>query len=228
MLSDKIFQAAFIISLITHGIVLFQNQKLNLGASATIKKEQLIKVNYLANTQENKKYMKTRALSKKPFLKLLPQIAVVKTTSPPFIDKEGIFRNSKEIISQKYIFTKPAIIKQNVMATKKKITLPPIDMDKINDPSYLSYYQIVREKIRRAAYQNYSHTEVGEVYLSFAILSGGSLKKIQLVEERSSPSPYLREISLKSIKEASPFPNFPKELDYPQLSFNVVISFEVE
>ena len=42
-----------------------------------------------------------------------------------------------------------------------------------------------------------------------------------------SGNPYLRDIALRSIK-ASSFPNFPKELDYLQLTFNVVISFEIE
>ena len=139
-----------------------------------------------------------------------------------------VIRKSREIISQKYAFTKPAFVKPDIIAVKKKITLPPIDLDKINNPSYISYYQIVREKIRRAAYQNYTRAEVGEAYLSFLISSDGSLKAMHLIEEKSSPSVYLKEISLRSIKEASPFPNFPKELDYPQLSFNVVISFEIE
>jgi TonB family protein len=86
----------------------------------------------------------------------------------------------------------------------------------------------VREKIRRAAYQNYTRIETGEVYVSFIISNDGYLKEIKLIPEKSSPIPYLRETALKSIKEASPFPNFPKDLDYPQLSFNVVISFEIE
>jgi len=32
---------------------------------------------------------------------------------------------------------------------------------------------------------------------------------------------------LRSIKDANPFPPFPKDLNYPELTFNVVISFEV-
>jgi len=43
-----------------------------------------------------------------------------------------------------------------------------------------------------------------------------------VVEGKSAASPYLKEIALKSVRDASPFPNFPKELDYEKLSFNVV------
>jgi len=35
-------------------------------------------------------------------------------------------------------------------------------------------------------------------------------------------------VAEKSIFDASPFPAFPKDLDYPELSFNVIISFQIE
>ncbi len=228
MFSDRTFQIAFLLSLITHGIILFQNPNLNLNIFSINKKEQNLEVRYLKSPAETKESPKIMEPKKEPLLKLPSKITVAKTAPPPFIDKESIFKKSKEIISKEFAFTKPTFIKPDVIAIKKKITLPPIDLDKVNNPSYISYYQIVREKIRRAAYQNYTRVEVGEVYLSFVILSDGTLKEIRLVEEKSSSIPYLREIALRSIKEASPFPNFPKELDYPHLSFNVVISFEVE
>jgi TonB family protein len=228
MFSDRKFQVALLLSLITHGIILSQSPNLNLNIFSLNKKEQNLEVSYIKPTPESEKHPKTLEPKKEPLLKLPSKITSLKTTPPPFIDRESIFKKNKEIISQKYTFTKPTFIKPDVIAVKKKITLPPIDIDKVNNPSYISYYQIVREKIRRAAYQNYTRVEVGEVYLSFVILSDGTLKEIRLVEEKSSSSPYLKEIALRSIKEASPFPNFPKELDYPRLSFNVVISFEIE
>ena len=64
--------------------------------------------------------------------------------------------------------------------------------------------------------------------VSFVILKNGQLQELRLVEEKSVLSPYLRETALRSIRDASGFPAFPKELDYPQLSFNLAITFEVE
>ncbi len=228
MFFDKSFQIAFLISFITHGIILFQNPSLALKILPIDKKKPLIEVSYLKSPKVTKAPPRASLPKNEPFSNLSSKIIAAKTTPPPFIDKENIFRKSKEIVSQKYVFTKPAFTKPDIIAVKKRITMPPIDLDKIDNPSYISYYQIVREKIRRAAYQNYTRAEVGEVYISFLIFAEGSLSIVHLVEEKSSPSPYLREIALRSIKEASPFPNFPKELDYPQLSFNVVISFEIE
>lgn len=110
---------------------------------------------------------------------------------------------------------RPAFSRPDIIAIKKKITLPEIDAIKIDNPSYISYYQIVREKIRRSAYQNYSRNETGEVYLSFVISRDGYIRGINLVESRTNAGNYLKGIASRSMKEASPFPNFPKELDYP-------------
>ncbi len=101
-------------------------------------------------------------------------------------------------------------------------------MAKIDNPSYISYYQTVREKIRRCAYQNYNRNEIGEVYISFIISNDGYIKSVRLINEKTTGNDYLKDTALRSVKDASPFPNFPKELDYPQLSFNIIISFEIE
>lgn len=174
------------------------------------------------------KTKKTPDVKKEPFLKLSSMITAAKIAPPPFIDKQEVFKRNRETIQRESSFIRPALTKPDIIAVKKKITLPALDLDKSNNPSYISYYQIVREKIKRAAYQNYTRVEVGEVYLSFIISSEGYIREMRIVEEKSSFSPYLRQIALNSVKDASPFPNFSKDLNYPQLSFNVVISFEAE
>lgn len=218
MFSSKAFQITFLISVIAHGIILFQNSNLILFPKKN--QEQKLEVRYLQTDKKPEEKPKTIPLKKEHLLKLPEKITEKKRIPPPFVNKETGLPES--------IFTKPALIRPDIIAIKKKITLPPVDMDKINNPSYISYYQIVREKIRRAAYQNYTRTETGEAYLSFIVSRDGNLKAVRLVEEKSSKSPYLQEIALRSIKDASPFPVFPKDLDYPQLSFNVVISFQIE
>src|SRR3989338_1198300 len=197
MFSDKAFTITLVLSAIVHGVILFQNPNLNLNIFPKDKKEPVLEVSYVKTPPEpqaTKEYPKTALPKKESFLKLSSKITATKMTPPPYIDRETIFRKSREIISQKYAFSKPTFVKPDIIAVKKIITLPPIDLDKINNPSYISYYQIVREKIRRAAYQNYTRAEVGEAYLSFLISSDGSLKAMQLIEEKSSPSVYLKEI----------------------------------
>ncbi|MDO8260981.1 MAG: TonB family protein, partial [Candidatus Magasanikbacteria bacterium] len=138
------------------------------------------------------------------------------------------FKVMKNLPNKTSGFRKPSLAAPEMMAIKKKITLPPIEMAKIDNPSYINYYQIVREKIRRSAYQNYTHSQTGEVYISFIISCDGSIKDVRLIEDKTTGADYLRNIALRSVRDASPFPNFPKELDYLQLSFNIIISFEIE
>jgi outer membrane biosynthesis protein TonB len=227
MFSNRIFQICLLVSLITHGAILLQNPNLNLLPQD--KNPKKVELRYLKKPQEIKVPQKQPTPSKKePLLKLPSRIIAKEITPPPFINREEIFNKNKEGGEPNLTFIKPAFTKPDVIAIKKKVTLPPLDLDKINNPSYINYYQIVREKIRRAAYQNYSRAEMGEIYLSFIISNDGYLREARLIEEKSAPNPYLCQIALASIRDASPFPNFPKELDYPYLSFNVILSFEIE
>jgi len=118
----------------------------------------------------------------------------------------------------------PAKIMQS--AVKRRITLPPVKAEKITNPIYLNYYQIVRQKIKERAYANYSTLDTGNVYLTFIIDARGILKQINMIDEKTSAAQHLKDVSLKSIKESDPFPPFPVDLKYPELSFNIVISFE--
>jgi TonB family protein len=228
MLSERLFQITLVISFITHGVILLQNQ--NLSILPANRNLQNLEVSYVMPQKELEKSQKITqgAARKEPFLKLPEKITVNNRVPPPFIDKDSIFRNDNPALHPDFSLAKPAFPKPDILAIKKKITLPEIDMQKIDNPSYISYYQIVREKIKRAAYQNYTGKEIGEVTLSFIISSDGHLKDLHLIEEKSNPSAYLREIALRSVKDASNFPAFPKELDYPQLSFNLAITFEIE
>ncbi|MDP8265542.1 MAG: hypothetical protein P9M07_01205 [Candidatus Aceula meridiana] len=112
--------------------------------------------------------------------------------------------------------------------TKRKVSVPALEAQQIKNPLYLDYYKEVRSSIRERAYVNYQQFDSGEVYLAFIVEASGELKQIRIIEERTKANQYLRRVSVQSVKEASPFPPFPEELKYPELSFNVVISFEVE
>lgn len=112
---------------------------------------------------------------------------------------------------------------------KKSVNLPNIPGETFKTPEYRHYYQIIREKIRKYAYYNYKKLEEGEVFLTFSLRSDGSLEDVSLKPDRSSSSKFLRDIALKSVEEAAPYPEFPAKLkNNPRLSFNVIISFELK
>lgn len=223
---NRVFQIALIVSALTHGVILFQNSHFVLFNNN--KKNQKLEVSYIEKKELPKEPEKLSLAKKEPFFEIPSKITARKRPPPPFVDRGGLLEKKIALNSPNPSFNKPQAAKPDIIAIKKKITLPALDLNKINDPSYMGYYQVVREKIKHAAYQNYLGSETGEVYISFTVSSLGDLKETRLVEEKSCPSAYLREIALRSIKNALPFPNFPKELNDPQLSFNVVISFETE
>lgn len=111
---------------------------------------------------------------------------------------------------------------------KRNVSIPLLDSEKINNPKYLSYHDRIRNKIRNRAYLYVDNPEFenGSVYLTFVVAANGEVTAVRLVEERTSANDYLRSAGLRSIKESSPFPPFPTDLPYPELTFNVIISFE--
>jgi outer membrane biosynthesis protein TonB len=214
------------VSVIAHGVILFRVPGLDIFW--TKNQEDASEVVYVKEVPRPKDNLRIITRKKEPFLKLSEKITADRRVPPPYIDKESLFKGNKTVSSQNANIAKPSFVNPDVIAIKKSITLPPLDLDKMNNSSYISYYQIVREKIKRAAYQNYIRQDTGEAYITFIISSDGSLKETRLVEEKSTSQQYLRDIALKSVKDSAPFPSFPQELNYPSLTFNVIISFELE
>jgi outer membrane biosynthesis protein TonB len=96
--------------------------------------------------------------------------------------------------------------------------------------TYISYYRSVREKIRYYADKNYikeGSASQGEIFLSFVVTSGGDLLHIMIIDAKSAEDLLLRNLAINSIRDASPFPAFPQGMTQHQITFNVVISFEL-
>ncbi|HQP10664.1 MAG TPA: hypothetical protein PKV41_04700 [Candidatus Omnitrophota bacterium] len=114
----------------------------------------------------------------------------------------------------------------------KKITLPPLTTEKINNPKYLTYNDDMRDMISRNikqrayTYVNHPDFQAGEVYLTFILASEGALKAVKIIEDKTRANDYLRDVALRSIKESNPFPPFPKGFDYPEFTFNLLITFQ--
>ena len=231
MHTEKIFKVSLAASFAMHAVILFQNPNLSLFSFQ--RKEPSVELRYIpAPKNEAKAPKKTITIQKNdPFLKLPPKVSMDPVSPAPYQNRDKLLAPQKMITSQTRL-AKPSLIKPDIITIKKRISLPSVkpteDATKISNPSYINYYQMVREKIRRAAYQNYTHNRTGEVYITFLVANDGHIKEVRLIEERSSAEAYLKDIGLRSIRDASPFPNFPKELDYAELSFNVIISFEIE
>lgn len=112
----------------------------------------------------------------------------------------------------------------------KRITVPLLKSEKITNPKYLSYNDTIRQKIRQRAFNYVEHPDfkAGEVYLTFILDREGKIKDIKIINDKTRANEYLKNVGLRSVKESSPFPAFPKDLNYAELTFNVAISFQVD
>ena len=113
---------------------------------------------------------------------------------------------------------------------KKFETVVNDEKDSGRKATYIGYYRSVREKIRYYADRNYlkeGSASQGEVFLSFVVAASGELLHIMIIDAKSIEDPLLRNIAIDSIRDASPFPAFPQGMNQYQVTFNVVISFEL-
>ncbi|MFC1508774.1 TonB family protein [Candidatus Omnitrophota bacterium] len=150
----------------------------------------------------------------------------------PKVQKEEILKSrpmatkSKKSQAEK----RTVVIKDIKKAKEKKFeTVIQEEQDLEKKATYISYYKAVREKIRKHTDRNYPRNRrlgQGEVFLSFRVASSGELIEVKVIDEKSVDYLSLRNIAINSIRDASPFPPFPKGMSHYQISFNVIISFE--
>jgi len=223
MFSDRVFTISLVLSFALHGVIMLQNP--NFSPFENNRKEEKLEVSYVKKKEPQPKRLANKS---EPFLKLDSRITMNKKLPPPLPEKNNIFKKDRTAIIPDIQFNKPSLTKPDIIAIKKRISITPTDVDMKNNVNYIAHCQIVREKIKRNLYQNYTGSETGEVEISFLISREGSLLDSRVIEEKSTPNKRLQRIAIESLKDAAPFPNFPKSLDYQQLSFNLTVSFEIE
>jgi protein TonB len=126
---------------------------------------------------------------------------------------------TKKVVSVSENKTDEALIKEQEVKS-----VADSDLKKIR--SYMSYYELLKEQIKRhIAYPE--SLQDGKVYLNFTLEPNGKLRMIRINEQDSSKDVLLRTAALESIKEATPFPPFPEDFPQQEASFNVVISFQI-
>lgn len=213
MFYDKIFFYSLILSCCVHGALIFFPQHLSLFVKKTIPYRE-VRVNYYILDQK---------------VKQEPKITVLKEVTKKQEEvKEVKPQEEKSQITIKKISEKEEKIKDQKKVIAENIILPDLPPNFPNRPQYLNYYQIVRERIKLCAYRNYIGDSTGEVFIRFTLASNGQLKANQVIDERSQAGNFLKQIALKSIRDAAPYPAFPKEIIHSELKFNTIISFELK
>jgi len=113
------------------------------------------------------------------------------------------------------------------MELSHRVSITPIKSEKINNPVYAAYNEMVRDRIKEKVYENYDRMERGSVYLTFLLDEHGVLKAAQIIQEKTNASAHLQEIAMKSLREASPFPPFLRGMNLTEYPFNIEIQYQV-
>lgn len=202
MFLDRPLKIALLLSMAFHAIVFLPLLRFNKLAP---QKHQVLKITYVA-----------------PKAKPQPESSSVKEIIPPTKEQHPAPQKPK---------TEPPIkqLKETDKSEKKEEIQVPPELPKEKEKVYLEYYKVVREEIRRFVTESSPRfIACGEICLYFVLSSDGKLEEINVIEERSTQNQQLKKIAARSVQGAAPFSPFPENLGEKQLSFNVVISFELE
>lgn len=227
---NKILKLAFVISLIIHLLFFYPWQKLSLKENKIdntkskpdiiykpikIEKNQLYKqkakeVNSIQKKLNSNKQLQVK---KKTFNNKVKQ-KVVKVDEQ---EEVSILESKKEKKFDKENQRVPLGIKQVLKQVPAK-----------QRPAFIEYYRFIRNKIEVTAQANRpTHFKEGKVNIVFKLNSDGKLLNMLINEEESTRDRILRINALDSIREASPFPPFPKGLTANELEFRITIEFHI-
>ena len=117
--------------------------------------------------------------------------------------------------------------RMRTMELSHKVSIMSIKSEKINNPVYAAYNEMVRERIKEKVYENYDRMERGVVYLTFLLDEHGVLKVAKIIPEKTNASEHLQEIAIRSLRQASPFPAFLKGMNLTEYPFNIEIQYRV-
>lgn len=225
MESASVFKYTFAISIVVHGFVFLKSPHFSVDAAK--KPEAKMEFNYIKDVKKQPEKPLFKQAKAEALPKLPSRIVADNRVPPPFGGTDSATKPEQANPARRSSLLQGEDFVKRTASVKNTVSLSSPDANISKNPAYIGYYQISREKIRRCAYQqNYGGREEGEVTVSFVIAKDGSLRQVRLVEAGSCRSAYLREIAVSSVKEAAPFPAFPKELDYPQIPFTLTITFQ--
>lgn len=85
------------------------------------------------------------------------------------------------------------------------------------------YYKLIADKVKALALFNYAREEKGNIGISFTLDSDGRVKGEPRITASNNPN--LDNTAIESIKNASPFPPFPKEMAKVEETFHITLEY---
>lgn len=215
-LTDRIFIAAFALSFIAH-LILLASRFIGLpGVSHPRTRLKPLGVIY------------EQVAAQEELRTLQEQLARVKrdTTSSPSPSPDGTR-------PQVRIPDRPSLTAGQTLADIMPDRVAVVDLTNLvdaarGDPVLLSYFSAIREQIQRAANNQawvQQRSDEGLVFVMFVLSNSGAVQSLQVAPDRSTPSAVLRDVAVRIVKAAAPFPPFPPSIAEPSKTIIVPLEF---
>lgn len=220
MLNSYLPKTLFI-SLTLHTLFICSTWLMHLPTPTSNKKIKGVEISYRPLARKKAVDMKEHPIKPTQQLDLKSRLSEPMNGSIPI-------RGTREISTLSKDFMMRERRREQIRSTAivNKISVTQIKSEKINNPAYAAYNDMVRSSIENKVYENYRKMDAGVVYLTFILGSDGMLKGAQIIEEKTHASDQLKELSLKSLKD-SQFPPFLKGMTLPEYTFNIEIQYQV-
>jgi hypothetical protein len=151
------------------------------------------------------------------------------SAGPAEIPKLGSNKNVNVEVKPVEIARQAEVVKNTVIKKRADERIATKETRIKSTKDYAGYYQLIREKIRGRLNENYrDFRREGSVRMTFTLDCYGGLRDLGIDNTSSVSDIELRDIAVRSLREAAPFPAFPKALSLPRMTFNVVVSFKKE
>lgn len=200
-MNSKVFNIAFMVSLIGHGMLLGMPGFKHLSIKPEAPKETIVRMEI-----------------EKPML--LPKIDVIGA------EKKLKNKEEKDKKTEEPKAEEKEVLSQEVSEQKPQEEVKVVDS---SSEEMMRYQDIVKERIQKARrYPVWARSRgiEGAVEVEFTVLSNGACSDTVLIV--FSGSKILDEEAVQTVKRAAPFPAFPKELGKALLHMRVAIVFSLQ
>ncbi len=219
---DNFLPKALFLSLTIHTIFICSSLLVHLPHQQRVVKSRGIEVTY--KPQMKKKAPDVRERPIKPAQQLDLKKSIMNPIEGSVPLKLG---GEKEVLKKDFMMVERRREQIKSAQIINKVSVKQINSQKANNPAFALYSSMVRNLIENKVYENYSKKmEAGSLYITFMIAQNGTLKAVQIIEEKTNASQDLRDSSLKSFQEAK-FPPFLAGMTLPEYTFNIEIQYQV-
>lgn len=218
---DRIFKYALIFSLIFHATLIIEWPFLG-RLFPRQDKYKSIEITYLKIREPQPQPPKSESFPKtyEALPKLQQPTKMVSSEKPKGAQSAAPSQEKSKISSE----TKKSEVSQPLIQREEGLTSIDLKGQQTVPPSYA---QAVRNKIKERLNSAKPDLE-GNVFVRFVIASDGELRELNIIDEKSTRNGLLRELVFESIKDAAPFPGFPREFASPEVTFTCQILFQVK